>query len=159
MKTKTATGLPRWITADGELNLAEMPIDGILKQTIDLADFERFRSGCTMLGSMAHSGRMEAGLYLIGLLGYYASDLQRLVVIAEQLVHFRHQSSANALLAEFRRVKSSNTTRRYLDQVVRTLAVLPADLVDPGLLALAEDDSLSQKMRAKFWNIRERIRI
>ena len=83
---------------------------------------------------MARSGRMEAGLYLIGLLGYYASDLQRLVVIAEQLAHFRHQSSANALLEEFRRVKNSNTTRRYLDQVARTLAVLPADLVDPGLL-------------------------
>ena len=48
MKTNSALGLPRWITADGELNLAEMPIDGILKQTIDLADFERFRSGCTI---------------------------------------------------------------------------------------------------------------
>src|SRR5262245_52403367 len=126
---------------------------------LQLADFERFRSGCTMLGSMANGGRMEAGLYRIGLLGYYDSDLQRLVVIAEQLAHFRHQLSGNALLAEFRRVKSSNTTRRYLDQVARTLAVLPADLVDPGLLALAEDDSFSQKMRAKFWNIHERIRI
>jgi hypothetical protein len=151
--------LPRWITADSEIDLAELPIDGILKQAIDLNHFERFRSGCTMLGSMAHSGRMEAGLYLIGLLGYYASDLQRLVVIAEQLAHFRHQSSANALLAEFRRVKSSNTTRRYLDQVLRTLAVLPAELVNPGLQALAEDASFSPKMRAKFWNIRERTRI
>src|ERR1700730_17968116 len=49
---------------------------GILKQAID-PEFERFRSACVLLGSMAGAGRLEAGLYLIGLLGCYASDLQR----------------------------------------------------------------------------------
>jgi len=103
----TPPGFPPWITADGEIDLDKLPIDGILKQTIDLDNFERFRSGCAVLGSMAGGGRLEAGLYLIGLIGYYASDLQRLEVIVEQLAHFHCPSSANALLAEIRRVKSS----------------------------------------------------
>lgn len=151
-------GMPRWISADGEIDLGKLPIDGILKQAVD-PDFERFRSACVLFGSMARGGRLEAGLYLIGLLGYYVSDLHRLEVIAEQLVHFRHQSSANALFAEVRRVKSSNTTRRYLDRVLRSLAALPADFVNSGLSALAEDISFSPKMRAKFWNAHERVRI
>jgi len=154
----TPPGFPPWITADGEIDLDKLPIDGILKQTIDLDNFERFRSGCAVLGSMAGGGRLEAGLYLIGLIGYYASDLQRLEVIVEQLAHFHCPSSANALLAEIRRVKSSNATR-YLDRVLRSLAVLPADLVNAGLQTLAEDTAFSPKMRAEFCSVRERIRI
>jgi hypothetical protein len=148
--------LPHWITPDG-INLAEMPVDFILRQTLN-SDFERFRSGCTMLGSMARTGRLEAGVYLIGLLGYYASDLRRLEVIADQLGHFRHAASANTLLAEIRRVKNSNATRRYLDWVLRSLALLPTDFVKSGLQALAEDSSFSSKMRARFWDICEKIR-
>jgi hypothetical protein len=85
MNGNSKGGLPRWITAEGTIDLAEWPIDGILKQAID-PESERFRSGCVLLGSMAAAGRLEAGLYLIGLLGYYASDLQRLEVIAGQLL-------------------------------------------------------------------------
>lgn len=149
---------PRWITAEGTIDLTEFPIDGILEQAID-PQFEQFRSACVLLGSIAGAGRLEAGLYLIGLLGYYASDLQRLEVIAGQLAHFPHESSANALLAEIRRVRSSNTTRRYLDRVLRSLAGLPLGLVKSGLEVLAEDTSFSSRMRAKFRNFCDRIQI
>ena len=158
MNGNSKVGLPQWITAEGTIDLAELPIDGILKQAID-PEFKGFRSACVLLGSMAGAGRLEAGLHLIGLLGFYASDLQRLEVIAGQLGHFPHESSANALLAEIRRVRSSNTTRRYLDQVLRSLAVLPLHLVKSGLEVLAEDTSFSPKMRAKFCACCERIRI
>jgi hypothetical protein len=158
MKGNRSIGFPRWITAEGTLNLAEFPIDGILKQALD-PDFEPFRSACVLFGSMADGGRLEAGLYLIGLVGFYASDLQRLEVIAEQLGYFPHESSANALLAEIRRVGSSNTTRRYLDRLLRSLARLPLHLVESGLEVLAEDTSFSAKMRGKFRNCCERIRI
>lgn len=149
MKPRTKIGSVPWITADGTLDLAEFPIDSILRQTLS-PEFDRFRSGCMLLGSMAARRRPEAGVYLIGLLRYYASDLERLEVVAEQLAHFPHESSAHALLAEIRRVKSSNTTRRYLDRVLRSLALFPGRLVDPGLEDLADDTSFSPKMRAKF---------
>jgi hypothetical protein len=151
-------GFPRWITAEGTIDLAKLPIDGILKEAID-PEFERFRSACVLLGSMASAGRLEAGLYLIGLLACYESDLQKLEVIAGQLGHFPHESSANALLAEIRRVRSSNTTRRYLGRVLQSLSVLPLQLVKSGLEVLAEDTSFSSTMRAKFRNCCERTRI
>src|SRR6266436_5541836 len=142
MKGNSKLGTPPWITAEGT-------IDFILKQAID-PEYEQFRSACVLLGSMAGAGRVEAGLYLLGLLSWYASDLHRLEIIAEQLAHFPHESSANALLAEIRRIRSSNTTRRYLDRVLRSLAILPLHLVQSGLEVLAEDTSFSPKMRAKF---------
>jgi hypothetical protein len=152
MNGNSNVGFPRWITAEGTIDLAKLPIDGILREAID-PEFERFRSACVLLGSMASAGRLEAGLYLIGLLACYASDLQKLEVIAEQLGHFPHESSANALLAEIRRVRSSNTTRRYLGRVLQSLSVLPRHLVKSGLEVLAEDTSFSSKMRAKFRNL------
>ena len=158
MNGNSNVGFPRWMTAEGTIDLAKLPIDGILREAID-PEFERFRSACGLLGSMAGAGRLEAGLYLIGLLGFYPSDLQRLEVIAGQLGQFPQESSANALLAEIRRVRSSNTTRRYLDRVLRSLAVLPLYLVKSGLEGLAEDTSFSPKMRAKFRNCCERTRI
>jgi hypothetical protein len=158
MNGNSKVGFPRWITAEGTVDLAKLSIDGILKQAID-PEFERFRSACVLLRSMANAGRQEAGLYLIGLLAYYASDLQRLEVIAGQLGHFSHESSANALLTEIRRVRSSNTTRQYLSRVLQSLSVLPLHLVKSGLEVLAEDTSFSSKMRAKFRNCCERIRI
>jgi len=149
MKGNSKLGTPPWITAEGTIDLTKLPIDFILKQAID-PEYEQFRSASVLLGSMAGAGRVEAGLYLLGLLSWYASDLHRLEVIAEQLAHFPHESSANALLAEIRRIRSSNTTRRYLDRVLRSLAILPLHLVQSGLEVLAEDTSFSPKMRAKF---------
>ena len=138
-----------WITSEGTLDLVRFPIDSILKQTLS-PDFDQFRSGCMLLRSMAHGGRAEAGVYLVGLMHYYRHDLRRLDIIAEQLAYFHHVSSADALLAELRRVKSSNTTRRYLDRVVRSLIHFPGELVRAGLVELACDTSFSMKMRSKF---------
>lgn len=154
MKSRTTIGSAPWIAADGTLDLAKFPIDSILKQALS-REFERFRSGCVILGSMADSGRTEAGVYLLGLLGYYACDLKRLEIVADALAYFRHAASAQALLGEIRRVKSSNTTRRYLDRVLRSLSHLPADLISAGLQDLAEDLSFSYRMRAKFRQVLE----
>jgi hypothetical protein len=145
-----------WLTAEGTLDLAGFPLDSLLKETLS-AQFDRFRSGCVLLGSMAGGGRAEAGVYLVGLMRYYASDLTRLTVVVEQLAHFPHASSAEALLAELRRVKSSNATRRYLNQVLRSVTRFPRHLVSGGLQDLAYDTFFSSKMRAKFLDALETI--
>jgi len=54
------------------------------------------------------------------------------------------------LFGEFRRVKSSNTTRRYLGAVIKALSQMPPELVEAGFEAMADDTSFSPKMRAKF---------
>jgi hypothetical protein len=50
-------GLARWITAEGTIFFAELPIDRILKQAID-PEFKQFRSACVLLGIMAGAGRL-----------------------------------------------------------------------------------------------------
>lgn len=155
---KRGTRLPPvpWITADGYVDLGKLPIDSVLSQTLSL-DNDKFRTGCTILGSMLNFDRPEAGVHLLGLLAYYAGDLKRLEVIVEQLSQFHHEAAADALLAEFRRVRSSNTTRRYLNCVLRCLSHFPGRLVDAGLAELAADTSFSPKLRAKFREVNESI--
>src|SRR5437660_12883810 len=99
MKGNLELGTPPWITAEGTIDLTKLPIDFILKQAID-PEYEQFRAACVLVGSMAGAGRLEAGLYLLGLRGWYASEWPRVEVIAEGLAHVPPESALNALLAE-----------------------------------------------------------
>lgn len=131
------------------MNLGELPIDSVLRRCVDPepGDFSR---ACSVLWSMAVHGRVEAGIYLVGLLRYYAGDLEKLKVVVRYLGDFHHESAAAALLTEFRRVKSSNTTRAYLNEVLRALQRFPGELVEDGLRELAEDTAFTPRMRAKL---------
>ncbi len=63
---------------------------------------------------------------------------------------------ADSLVYELRRMKSTNTTRRYLGTVVDVLSSLSYEVVKERLEALAEDKSFSHKMRRKFIEALER---
>ena len=153
------TRLPRvqWITAEGCFDMTRFPIDPVLKQVLS-EDGEAFRSGCRVLGAMADHGRTEVVVvYLLGLMCWYRDDLHRLSTVIEQLSGAARELEpekvglvADVLAGELRRVKSSNTTRGYLDTVIRGLALLPKDVALPRLEDLAADRSFSQKMRAKL---------
>jgi hypothetical protein len=108
---------------------------------------------------MVHRGRREAGIFLLGLLADLPPDaLEDRQCVVEALGHFETESSAAALFGEIRRVKSSNTTRRYLDAVIKALCRMPADLVRAGLEQLAGGTTFSYKMRAKFRDAVEQVR-
>ena len=158
MKPTRRSDLPNvpWITAAGAFDPAKFPIESTLQQCVGL-DLERFRSGCRLLATMVARGRAEAGVFLLGLLRYYEGDLDRLAMIVDSLGAFQDARCAAALFGELRRVRSSNTTRRYLDIVIRTLVRLPADIVRERLWELSEDSAFSYKMRAKFKVAAERL--
>ena len=65
------TNVP-WLTEEG-LDLSRVPIDSVLRQALS-PDEEQFRTGCTLLGSMSHGGRIEAGVFLLGLLRQYPDN-------------------------------------------------------------------------------------
>ena len=138
-----------WITEEGSIDLCQFPIDSVLKQSVS-EDEQDFRTGCTLLGSMQSHGRTEAGVYLLGLLRYWQDDLDRLTTVVENLSYYRTATCADALFRELRRIRSSNTTRRYLSAVLDALLRFPKELVAESLEALAEDTSFSYKMRRKF---------
>jgi hypothetical protein len=149
MDPKKLHGKFPWITKDGFFDPAQFPIDGVLKQALS-DDDEQFRSGLNMLGSMCGHGRAEAGVFLLGLLANCEDNWEKRIKIVEAMKGIRTKPCADLLFGELKRVKSSNTTRRYLGAVIEFLSLMPPDLVRSGFEALADDRSFSPKMRDKF---------
>jgi len=138
-----------WITKEGFVDPAKLPIERILKQALS-DDRQEFRTGLHVLRSMYGSGRQEAGVFLLGLLVTCEDNWERRIAIVEGLKGIHTKPCADLLFGELKRVKSSNTTRRYLMLVIKVLADMPSELVLPGFESLAEDKSFSHKMRQKF---------
>jgi hypothetical protein len=149
MDLKKLLGNVPWITKDGNFDLAQFPIEGVLKQALS-EDDQEFRSGLSMLSSMYGHGRMEAGVFLIGLLLNCEDNWEKRIKIVEAMRSIHTKPCADLLFNELKRVKSSNTTRRYLATVIKVLSTMPSELTEDGLEALAEDRSFSPKMRDKF---------
>ena len=66
-----------------------------------------------------------------------------------QVHGFDNDGCARLLFCELRTVKGSNTTRRYRDAVLESLATLPAGLTSAGFEAMLEDPTCSQRTRDK----------
>jgi hypothetical protein len=152
MGSNELLGKVPWITKNGDVDLRKFPIDGVLQQALD-RNAEPFRSGVNLLRAMHSHGRQEAGVFLLGLLVACDDNLERRSLIVEALQGVKTKACADLLFRELRRVKSSNTTRRYLATVIRVLASMPSELIQDGFSALADDKSFSQKMRAKFKSV------
>jgi hypothetical protein len=113
---------------------------------------------CRVLGFLAAHGRTDAMVFLPGLLSYHRNGLKRLEPVAESLGSCISPIVATALFEEIRRLESSNTTRTYLNLVIKILARFPQEFVEDQFVSLADDSSFSPKMRAKFRGIVESFR-
>lgn len=153
MKRVSMPDVP-WITKDGSLDLAKLPIEGILKQALD-DDTEKRRSAVQVLSSMHHVGRPEAGVFLLGLFISAPDDWETRSEIVEALARVHTPGCARALVDELKRVKSSNTTRRYLSVILRALSRMPLTLTRDGLEDLLKDERFTYKMKCKFREILE----
>ena len=58
---------PPWITKEGDIDPAKLPIDYTLKQTLSVSR-DKFWNPLGILKLMHQYGRQEAGIYLLGLL-------------------------------------------------------------------------------------------
>ena len=108
------------------------------------------------LRSMYGHGRTEAGVFLLGLLVNCEDNWERRIRIVEAMKGIDTKPCADLLFGELKRVKSSNTTRRYLGTVIKVLADMPSELIEEGFRTLAEDKSFSPKMRDKFRAVLEK---
>ena len=139
---------PRWLNKRGELLLEKLPLDSTLARAIT-GDKRECREAVRLLGVMRQSGRVEAGIYLMGLLAGAPDDWEWRTAIVEALHGFDIEGCARLLFSELRAVKGSNATRRYRDAVLKTLATLPAESTRAGFLAILEDPACSQRTREK----------
>ena len=85
----------------------------------------------------------------MGLLAGAQDDWEWRTAVAEALHGFDNDGCARLLFCELRTVKGSNTTRRYRDAVLKSLATLPAGLTSAGFEAMLEDPTCSQRTRDK----------
>ena len=75
--------------------------------------------------------------------------LFRSTAIVEALHGFDTEGCVRLLFGELRAVKGSNTTRRYREAVLKTLATLPAESTRAGFTRMLEDPTCSQRTRDK----------
>src|SRR5208283_5426745 len=122
-----------------------------------LSDDDRvFRSGLRILRLMTHEGGIEVGVVLFGLLVNCEDNWEKRIKIVEAMTGIHTKPCADLLFGELKRVKSSNTTRRYLEAVIRVLSDMPSKLIEEGFRTLAEDSLFSPKMREKFRAVLEK---
>ena len=136
------------ITEDGFCDPAQFPIDSVLKQALS-DDRREFHSAVSLLRSMYNNDRKEAGVFLIGLLLTCGDNWEKRRAIATALYDVQTEVCVQVLLGELKRVKNTNSTRRYLNEVIDVLSCMPPPLVLPGLEELVADNSLTPRMRAK----------
>src|SRR5438128_548644 len=109
-----------------------------------------------MLPSMYYHGRKEAGVFLLGLSLSCEDRWEQRSAIVEALKVVETQACVDLLFRELKRVKSSNTTRRYLTHIIKVLVAMPSELVLARFSSLVSDKSFSPKMRDKFKAILDR---
>jgi hypothetical protein len=132
----------------GQLLPENLPLDSTLARALS-SDKRECLEAVRLLGVMRRAGRIEAGIYLLGLLASAPDDWEWRTAIAEALHGFDNDGCARLLFCELRTVKGSNTTRRYRDAVLRSLATLPAGLTSAGFEAILDDPTSSQRTRDK----------
>ena len=155
MNPKKMLGKVPWITKDGNFDLTQFPIDDVLKQALSQDDQE-FKTGLNVLSSMCGYGRTEAGVFLMGVLLNCDDNWEKRITIVEAMKFIKTKPCADLFFSELKRVKSSNTTRRYLSTVIEVLSSMPSELIQAGFRTLAEDSSFSPKMREKFRAVLEK---
>ena len=109
MDPKKLLGNVPWITKEGYFDPAKFPIDSVLKQALS-DDDQEFRSGLNMLGSMYGHGRMEAGVFLLGLLVNCDDNWEKRIRIVEAMKGHRHQALCRPPL---RRVEASQEFQHH----------------------------------------------
>jgi hypothetical protein len=141
-----------WVTKDGFLDMAKIPIDSTLRQSV-CKNEEDFNSSCRMLISMYSAGRTEAAIFLYGLLIHNCKDIVRKEIIVNALGHVKTKESADLLFRELQQTESSNSTRVYINTILKSLKYFPLENVREGFEALLNDRKWSYRMKNKFKDI------
>lgn len=138
-----------WVTEDGFLDMAKFPIDSTLKQTLSKND-DDFISSCRTLTSMYVAGKFEAAIFLYGLLIQNNENIERKESIVEALGHVKTKESADLLFRELHQTISSNSTRNYINAILKSLKRFPLENISEGFEKLLLEKRWSYRMKNKF---------
>ena len=128
---------------------ATYPLEKVVRKALSPEDRD-FHTACQLLVARIEHARDEVIVVFLGLLAIYSDNLERLTWIVHLLRIVPSEATTRRLFEELRRVKSNNTTRRYLSAVLDTLAEYPLSLTGDRFDELSEDPAFSQRRRAQF---------
>lgn len=128
---------------------ATYPLEKVVKKALSPQDRD-FNTACQLLMARIEHARDEVIVVFLGLLAIYGDNLGRLTSIVHFLRILPSEATTQRLFAELRRVKSNNTTRRYLSAVLDALAEYPPILTEDLFAELAEDPAFSQRSVLSF---------
>jgi hypothetical protein len=128
---------------------ATYPLEKVVRKALSREDRD-FHTACQLLIARKEHAEDEVIVVFLGLLAIYSDNLERLTWIVRLLRILPSEATAHRLFAELRRVKSNNTSRRYLSAVLDTLAEYPLSLTGDWFDELSEDSAFSQRRRAQF---------
>lgn len=90
-------------------------------------------------------------------LRFCGDDLVKKESVVKALKHIEAAQTADLLFDELDRIESFNSTRCYINTVLKALGGFPLDLVEDGFERLLSDPKWSFKMKHKFRNVFEEI--
>ena len=144
---------PPWLTKDDYLDMAQVSLEHNYRAAVSTNAGE-VRNALRVLQMATQHGRADASVFLMGLIGILPADNWELrAATVEALRYTRTETCVGLLVSELRRVKGSNSTRRYLAKILDVLGEFPASLIRHELAALAEEPTVSPKMRRKLFDV------
>jgi len=99
---------------------------------------------------MYNDGRIEAGVFLMGLLLSCGDEWQKRSAIITARHDVQTEACVKVLFGQLKTAKNTTAMRRYLNEVINVLSSMPPNLVRQGFEELANDSSFTHRMRAKF---------
>jgi hypothetical protein len=148
--------IPSFVAAQG-VDMAQVPLDYNFKAAVG-SDPKKAQKSIRVLGCAIGHGRIDAAVFLVGLLGFLREDdWETRIVTVENLASAQSEYCAKVLFSELRRVKSSNTTRRYINAILDVLERFPSTLTHAEFESLASDVTFARGIRDKSRAIADRL--
>lgn len=136
----------------GTIDLKNIPIDAALHKIMDDDDRE-LRGRCGVLVAMYDAGKKEAAIFLYGLMAQNYGNMARKEIIVKALGNIETRECANILFKELQDIDSNNSTRGYIDTILKSIGRLPHNMVSERIKSLLNDKKWTYKMKAKFEEI------
>ena len=138
-----------WTRNDGGIDFKKIPIEAALHNVIDGNDDE-LRGRCGVLAFMYNEGKKEAAIFLYGLIAQNYNNIARKEIIIKSYKDIETKEAAEILFRELKYIVSDNTTRRYIDEILKVLKNYPTEIIKDGFESLLRDKKWSIKMKRKF---------
>jgi len=134
------------------IDLKELPMEAALHNIMDGSPGD-LRDRCSALLAMYRAGKKEVPIFLYGLMAYNYKNIERKEIIVEALENIQTKEWANVLFNELRNIESNNSTRRYIDVILKSISKFPLDMVREDMETLLKDKKWTYKMKKRFEDI------